>query len=375
MGRPVMVRLRRSLRWRARRITGVLVLLACSVVLLVWGRQADGYGQDLLLNIGASLVIVALTYAIFDPLFEELRRSRVEEHPRLDDEEFSAHVAAAGSLVSMMDVGSHLLEGGGRPHFLAALRTALGNRVVVRVLLLDPDSAAASQRAEEIWPVNVREVIVENLRLLNEFTRSLTADQRNRFQVRIYDAAPSIHLFRWDDKALISFFPVGVRASASPHLEVYMSSPLGEFVEGRFQYLWGHPSTRRLDEYVCLPLTVSADDQVLRSCQVDFVFGDDECCIDGSPMVDQLTDHGTGPLLVRLMRPLTIGGWSGTAFRLARVDGVAERTRVLALFDAKYGPRNLAGPGRARLALRMIPFLGRAGEGVERGEEPEAVAS
>lgn len=357
MGKRIEVVLRRGLRSRLRRVAGSLALVVLSVALLAWGRAAEGYDRDVLLNIGASIVIVALTYAIFDPLFEELRRSRVEEHPRLDDEEFSAHVAGAQAMVAIMDTGSHLLEGGGRERFLRALRAALHNGVVVRVLLLDPDSAAASQRAEEIRPVDVREVLVDNLRRLNDFAGSLDREPRTRFQVRIYDASPSIHMFRWDDKALISFFPIGARASASPHLEVFMASPLGEFVASRFDELWAHPSTRRLDEYVCLPLTVNHGHRVLRSCEVHFVVAADECCIDGSPMVDQLTDHGTGPLEVRLSRPLTVHGWSGTSFRLVRVDGDAERVRVLALFDAKYGPRNVTGPGRARIALRLIPRL------------------
>lgn len=340
-------------------MAGFAALVALSAVLLVWARAADGYNRDLLLNIGASIVIVAFSYAIFDPLFEELRRSRVEEHPIFDDAEFSAHVASAAASVSIMDTGSHLLEGPGRDRFLRSLQTALGNGVVVRLLLLDPDSAAASQRKEEIRPVKVREVIVDNLRRLNDFAQALDPDGRGRLHVRIYDASPSIHMFQWDDKALISFFPVGVRASAAPHLEVFMGSPLGEFVEGRFDELWRHPSTRRLDEYTSLPVSVRHGRTVLRNCDVHFVTVDDECCIDGTPMVDQLTDHGTGPLEVEVSWPLTVNGWSGTVFRLARVDedSVPDRARVLALFDAKYGRRTIAGPGRGRLALRLIPRL------------------
>lgn len=113
MGTRIAGVLRRRLRWRGRRAAGFLGLLALSAALLAWGRGVTGYNQQLLLNIGASIVIVAFSYAIVDPLFEELRRSRVEEHPRFDDEEFSAHVATATSMVSIMDSGSHLLEGAG----------------------------------------------------------------------------------------------------------------------------------------------------------------------------------------------------------------------------------------------------------------------
>jgi hypothetical protein len=34
---------------------------------------------------------------------------------------------------------------------------------------------------------------------------------------------------------------------------------------------------------------------------------------------------------------------------------VPDRSSVLAMFDRKYGPRQFDGPGRPRLALRLIP--------------------
>lgn len=346
---------RLRLRRRARRLVGVLVLLVVAALLLVAARLTRGFNSDLLLNLGAAVVMVALSYAVFDPIFEEVRRSRVEEHPRFDQQEFSAHVATASDLVAVMDTANHMLEGAGRGPFLRALRSAMDNGALVRVLLLDPDSAAATQRAEEIRPVDVRRVIRDNLRHLNDFADALPPAQRDRFQVRIYDASPSIQMFRWDGKALISFFPIGVRASASPHLEVYLDSPLGEFVQGRFDQLWRHESTRPLHEYVVVPVSVFYDENLLRNCGVHFVQVDGAWFIDGTPMVDQLTDHGTGRLDIVTARPLEVDG--GRKFRLARVDGdsVPDRQSVLRAFDAKYGPRQLDGPGRARLAMRLVP--------------------
>ncbi|HEU4422937.1 MAG TPA: hypothetical protein VFR67_10445 [Pilimelia sp.] len=356
-------RTRRRLRRRARRMVGIAVLLAVSAALLAWARVSEGFNSDLLLNIGASVVIVALSYAIFDPIFEELRKSRVQEHPAFDHDEFSERVAGASDVVAVMDTGNHMLEGGSRIKFLAAVRVALDRGAIVRILLLDPDSAAASQRAEEIAPVDVRRVITHNLRHLYVFAASLEANLRPRMQVRIYDASPSIQMFRWDDKALISFFPIGIRASAAPHLEVFLASPLGDFVQGRFDDLWRHPSTRELDDHMVVPVAVHHRGELLRSCGVPFIHVGGLCFIDGSPMIDQLTDHGSGQLEIVTTRPLTVGGWSGTVFRLARVDGdsVPDRAGVLALFEAKYGPRQQEGPGRARLALRLVPYPDQVG--------------
>ncbi len=347
----------RAARIRVRRLVAVVVLLLASALLLAWARWSSGFTRDVLINIGASVVIVALSYAIFDPLFQELHRSRVEEHANFDPEDFSRQVSIATDLVAMMDTGNHLLEGGNRGKFLTALRQAMRNGSKVRILLLDPDSAAASQRSEEIRPVDVRRVIVDNLRHLNDFAGTLAERDRSRLQVRIYDASPSIQMFRWDDRALISFFPIGVRASASPHLEVQLNSPLGEFVQGRFDDLWRHPSTRELTEYVAVPITVYLAGTPLLSCAVHFVRLGEACVIDGTPMVDQLTDHGTASLDIVTGQDVQLDGYSGTAFRLVRVDldTVPDRATALALFDQKYGRRDFDGPGRARLALRLVP--------------------
>jgi peptidoglycan/LPS O-acetylase OafA/YrhL len=71
----------KALQQRLRRILGVLALVAISAALLIWARLSEGFTRDVLVNIGASVVIVAMSYAIFNPLFQELRRSRVEERP------------------------------------------------------------------------------------------------------------------------------------------------------------------------------------------------------------------------------------------------------------------------------------------------------
>jgi hypothetical protein len=67
----------------------ILFLLTISAGMLVVGGVVSGYIRDLLVNVGASVVIVALSYAIFDPVFQEIRRSPVQEQPTFDDEKFS----------------------------------------------------------------------------------------------------------------------------------------------------------------------------------------------------------------------------------------------------------------------------------------------
>ena len=340
--------IKRYLRWRPRRAVGFAVLSAISAVLLVVaGRSAEGFGRDIWLNLGASMVIVAFSYLIFDPLFEDARKARVEEHLRFDHDAFSANVAASTSSVSILETWTGLLEDRYRPAFLAALQEALERRVVARFLLLDPDSAAADARAEELEHVPVRRFIMDNLRHLDELSRDLPPGSRERLVVRVYDALPSIQLYQWDDKALFSFFPIGVRAYDAPQLEAYVSSPWGEFVRGRFDELWQHESTRGLDEYMALRLVIRLDEADLARCEAPFVRHDTQWYVDGSAFVDHLTDHGIGRLSVRTARLE-----DGDVFSLLRVsEQEPTRPELLNLFEAKYGP----APGADhRLVLRLV---------------------
>ncbi len=69
-----------------RTLIGFVALLAVSVGMLVAARLVRGFNSELLLNIGASVVILAFSYVFFDPIFEHARKGRVEERLRFDHE-------------------------------------------------------------------------------------------------------------------------------------------------------------------------------------------------------------------------------------------------------------------------------------------------
>lgn len=335
----------RFLRSRRRQITLATVLGVGGVVLLVAGRGVSGYGQEILVNLGASLIMVALTFVVFDPIFEDLRRNAVEEHRTLNQDQLVDQIAIARGEVAIMETWTGLLEESHRERFLTALTAALGNGVEVRILLLDPDSAAAAQRAEELRHTQVPLLITDNLRHLYHLRRHLDPLTARQLQVRVYDASPSIQLYRWDEKAFISFFPVGVRAYDARQIEAFMASPLGEFVAGRFEELWNDRTTRRMEEYMALPVTVRLDHAELATSEAHFVRHDDQHFVDGSALLDHLTDHGARRL------SLVVGGADGL-FDLVRLDpgDRGRRATVIALFDAKYGTSHAQ-----TVILRLVP--------------------
>ncbi|GAA4719172.1 hypothetical protein [Phytohabitans rumicis] len=342
-------------RSRQRQIIWAALLGLSGIALLVAGKGVAGYGQDIMVNLGASLVMVALSFVVFDPIFEDMRRNAVEQHRTLNHDQLVAHIAAARTEVDILETWTGLLEDSHRERFLSALGVALARGVEVRILLLDPESAAAEQRAEELHHTQVPVLIMDNLRHLYHLHRTLDPLTARQLRVRVYDASPSIQLYRWDDKAYISFFPVGVRAYDARQIEAFMSSPLGEFVASRFEELWSDRTTRRMDEFMTLSVTVRLDAADLATSETHFVRLGEDWFVDGSVLLDHLTDHGARRL------SLAVDGGRGSVYDMVRLDphDQSRRATVIALFDAKYGtshahtvilrlvPRGGAGPALA----------------------------
>ncbi|WP_431913562.1 DUF5919 domain-containing protein [Micromonospora carbonacea] len=335
-------------------------LLGAAVVMLLAAWRSTGFLSDLLLNLGASVVLAAISYVVFDPLFEEARRARVQEHLSFDRAAFVARLERSGRLVRILDTWTILLEHRNRDETLAAVRAALAKGAKVQLLLLDPDCTAAQQRGEELerQRIDVPRQIRANLRHLAAFRRSLEPALRDRLQVRVYDASPSIQLYQWDARALISFFPIGKLSFNVPQLEVDMDSPWGGFVHARFEELWGQPqATLDLERYWSTTITLRHEDSDVVELPADFV------TVDGQHYVDCRALRMAGPLTVRAQLPERARTAAPREYALVEpADG--DRTpvaRVARLFDQKYGPRD-----GGRTILRLAP------QGADDGRVPGA---
>ncbi|WCN84212.1 DUF5919 domain-containing protein [Micromonospora sp. LH3U1] len=339
---------------RAFVVGGPLLLVACLMLVAAW--LSSGFLSDLLLNLGASVVLAAISYVIFDPLFEEARKARVQEHLSFDQQAFVTRLHRSGRRVRILDTWTILLEQRHREETLTAVRSALANGAQVQLLLLDPDCTAAQQRSEELerQRVDVPRQIRTNLRHLAAFSDALDSRLRHRLQVRLYDASPSIQLYQWDGRALISFFPIGKLSFNVPQLEVDMDSPWGGFVHARFEELWEHEqATLNLERYWSVTVTLRHDNSDVIEVRVPYV------TVDGQHYVDCRGFRVTGgPLTVRAALPPRASGSTPAVFALAQpADG--DRTRAAVVerhFDQKYGHgdgereiyRLVAAPGDPR---------------------------
>jgi hypothetical protein len=369
---------REVFRWRLgggpRRIRTLIIgglLFAGSVGMLMAARSARGFSSDLLLNLGSSLVLAAVSYLIFDPLFDEARRARVQEHDRFDQAAFIDRMRETHRHVRILDTWTILLDSRTRTRTLSAMREALDQGATIRVLLLDPDSAAAQQRTEELErrQIDVAAQIMDNLRQLRRFWEELAdAGQRSRLKICVYDASPSIQLYQWDGRGLISFFPIGKVSFDVPQLEVDMASPWGQFVDRRFDDLWDHRDhIRSLDRYWRLTVVLTQGDTRLDTVPVPYVSIGEHVYLDGTgPLANRLAAqvlHSPGELPVNgasfgalAVWPPRRTGQQTRAFDLIRLDEehAHGRAEVLALFDKKYGSYPVTRH-REVFLLRLIP--------------------
>jgi hypothetical protein len=312
----------------------VMAVLAALTVLLLW--QAVGisqYRQNLALNVGAEVISAMITIFVITPLISRAQDGRVREHARLDYDLFTDRVYRATSCVKLLDTFSNLLDQPVTERFLHAVLLAIGRQADIQVLLLHPESLAATLRAQELGEpaghLNVRREILRNLRVLTTFERRLTEEQRRHFEVRLYTASAGVTLYRWDDKAMVSFLSVGRLSGQGGQLEVTAGSALGLFVEQRFEELW--QQSIPMDQFMWIPVTLVAADGWRREYISQFIALDDGLYVIDQDVVSQMARRRTGDLTAYCR------GDAGTRYEPIVVDEDAELfVRLRAQLADKY---------------------------------------
>jgi hypothetical protein len=259
---------------RRAQIVGVFLGVVAVALLLLWqARNLADYDENLALNMGADIVGALLTIFLITPILRRAQGGRVREHVRLDYEWYTEQVSGATSVVKLLDTFSNILDQPVTRRFLRSVEGAIERSAYVQILLLDPDSLAVQQRERELGDrpghADVRREILRNLRTLDAFEHALSDKQRRRFEVRLYNASAGVTLYRWDDKVLVSFLTVGRLSGQGPQLEVTVASPLGGFVEQRFEELWHF--SKPMDQFMHLPLTLVEADGSARELTCRFV--------------------------------------------------------------------------------------------------------
>jgi hypothetical protein len=283
MRQSTLARILDALRTLVRR-PGWLVLLTVgllgSAALVAYGTLHTEEGvANAALNLGTGGLGAILTVAIIGPVLRYVQEGAVREHDRLDYAWFTGQVATASRQVQILTTFSNVLDHAVTDRFLRHLRAALERGARVEILLLNPGSLAVDVRQQELAGaairLNVQREIMRNLRRLTAFADALGESERRHFEVRLYDAAASITLYRWDDRALVSFLPIGRFSEFGAQLEVTTRSPLGEFLEQRFRDLWEGTGTIGMTEFLNITITLVEDENSARSFRSRFVVHQD----------------------------------------------------------------------------------------------------
>lgn len=353
---PVVTHLRRL--WRRRRfLAAVAAVLIVSITLLQASFVPSlGRYSEILVNLGASFLGVVATVLVLEPLIDRARTPEEVIHSEFPYTMFLGGVEAAAYQVRILGAWPYVMDHPHRDRFLAGLRAAAERGVRIQILVLDPDSKAAEQRSRDLDnQFDVTRVISE---VLQEFWR-LRAGLGDRLapqlEIRVYSLLPPARMYRWDTRAISSFFPMGNWVGSDiKHYETNMSSRLAQFVDEQFELIWQDVDTVSLDEYFRLALDLAVPDFGFLSTHQEYVVHDRIVYVAAREIVEELYRLQTVDPLLRLCS--RVRGFDHGEDRLSmEVVPQNQAPHVRELFRRKYGPASPLDGGGSLLALSARP--------------------
>ncbi|HKN55146.1 MAG TPA: hypothetical protein VJX66_21810 [Amycolatopsis sp.] len=326
----------RYLRHRRYYVAIAAVLAVVTALLLLAAGGVQDYGRNLALNLGADLVGTIVVLFLIAPMIERGDRSRDVVLDRFDHKAFIRQSRDARQRIMVLELWLDLLQGGYRAPFVDALREALEREVELRILLLDPDAAAARQRADDLGRTNVVTNIMENLQRLHEFRRGLPDRLRRFVDIRVYSALPPVQMYRVDDRVIVSFFPVNMTSWNAAQYQTNPTAQLGTFVCSKFDELWEAENTRTLDQFRALTVQVGTGDEAHRH-EVRYVTHGERIFVSGRDIAAHHLNTGIAGLPARLIEAnaqgehVVTGPYAFVPIERDHPDGIHQ------LFEAKYG--------------------------------------
>jgi hypothetical protein len=223
------------MRRRLAQAVALMLITAGAVGLLIIGDSypPESYQRDLAVNFGAGLILTVLTYTLLNRLIHSVVESRTRELARFDTTYFLEAVNNCRNRVMILETWIGMMGGSAQvPGFFEAILHGLRRGVEVELYLLDPDSDAAKQRSIELnHRVKVPHEIMACLLNLQIFAnRWEGARFLGRLRVYIGHQHPQIQVYRWDKRALITFYTREYRAYDRPQIETdLLGTPWGHF--------------------------------------------------------------------------------------------------------------------------------------------------
>ncbi|MGH8792658.1 MAG: hypothetical protein ACRDXX_08435 [Stackebrandtia sp.] len=328
-------------RHRNRRYLGIGFAVALATSMLVAARASGEFAQSVLIELGAGLLLLVGASVLLANALAEFRTDMTRDHRHLDRDALIEHIRGSRREIGILETWTGLLEPAFGSRCLEALKTALQRGAQVRILLLDPDGKPTAQRTDELGGrPDVQEAIIDNLRLLRDFYDGLDEELRQRLQIRIYFTMPAVQLYRWDDKAMVSFFSPQKPTYEVSQLETFVSTSLADFVTQRFEALWDG-TTMDLDEYMHSTARLRCADEPESHCQIEYIHADGDAYVGGRELEQRLVPFALSTVSLSWSNSNRGKHSKAGDFRLEAVasdaDHDAHLTKVHNLYRVKYG--------------------------------------
>lgn len=300
--------------------------------------------KDLMVNLGASFLGVIVTVLAIEPIIRRSRQPEEVIHDGFPYELFLNGVERSAYKVRILGAWPYVMDQPFRRRFLNAVTKAARRKVLIEILILDPASKAAEQRAEDLGgKFDVVGVIGDTVRAFDKLVKGLPAADAAYVDVRVYASLPPARMYRWDGRAISSFFPMGNALGTDvKHYETSAASRLAQFVDEQFELVLNDDMTRTLDEYLRLTLRVTDDGTSLAAFSVNYVVLEGEVYVETQQLTEYVVAAGLRHPTVEISSPIRHpGAPAATAYKLMPVEGPESVGKAIATaFDKKYGPDN-----------------------------------
>jgi hypothetical protein len=135
----------------------------------------------------------------------------------------------------------------------------------IQILLLNPDNIdlveARSNELKTASPefinINVAENIYLNLREIQNINNQLESYEKvNKLKVKLYNTSPSLSIYMCTPHLFVAFFRSGKLSTMGKQLKLPVDSPVGGFINERFDEIWQDPRTTTLEDFLYLKVEV-----------------------------------------------------------------------------------------------------------------------
>ncbi|WP_017313987.1 hypothetical protein [Mastigocladopsis repens] len=255
-------------------LSGASIILIISPLLSKQGIDWFNVWQ----NMGFNLLGAVCAFVAFDIVFRRLKELDEQQGVELDLFDKSDFITTIMETKSFTKCSPHpiasiriletwtelLRDNSYKEKFTQAIVKYIeNNNHEIEILFLNPEnrdlvearSIELQGLSEEFNDINIAEKIYINLREIQKIIQKLEVNgNQDKLKVRLYNTSPSLAIYMCAPNLFVTFFRSGKLTTMSKQLKLHIDSPVGAFINERFEEIWQDAKTISLEN--CLYVTV-----------------------------------------------------------------------------------------------------------------------